>query len=625
MSDLINFESPKQQTNSNLLPSPLIPAPVELPKVNEQRESNDSGISCINRRSLENNPFDVIMKKVTDYEKNKEDPFERVIEEAAIIDTDLVLEENDASIITDLNNTNLIADTCTNAGLAFENCDSGNVSLTSCNNNNLSILNDSALNDSLLDHRKTIRTKDNEIDSVLKNDRYSFKPCIDDEPRSTRSYSSASSNKQDFYLPSNSIKYDGLKNHGSVFSLPSKISDISLAPSKIKLSSDLPALKATSFTKDDKSQKFNDKSDLIKKFNAIKKRMSFEVDLSKNEKKETFSTKMNVEKLVDINTSSNTIFKVSKIIILCSRLKHILTFNFNIFRIVNPMIMILYVTKLKLWQKLLRNLRLIKNVSNELLILNINVYVLNLDLFFCVTASVSSSIDKDLLLKTKLKFDRNKETVDNLIDLPTSPTKIINVKMDKKPDTNEDQILANDNVKDLENEFIDENDCNQKAKATALLLDLQKIINKKSNPSASKVLNDLEKILGVKCDSTEILKNCLQSSSQNKVTSNLDLHEQNYDRENRAESKFVDNKVEDKSKIIESENKVDLENADQMIVKNLLTNLSGIVKKKDEDNIDDFIKSLNLILNVANELSTKNKDSVKSGIDETKIVKVSLL
>ncbi|XP_031780124.1 uncharacterized protein DDB_G0288805 [Nasonia vitripennis] len=195
MSDLIDFESPNTN-NGPLLASPLIPVPQ-----NNAQVANGAGphfSEADKRRSMENNPFDMVMKKITEYEKNREDPFERVCEKAmmglgeskddlvtkrnrrysdilkmnkTVDETDInfdvclseekdkmALEDNDISIITDLNNTNLIGDGVDGRRVvASWSCDNKmipNVNIFSPPHPNpdLSILNTSAMDDSLLDH-----------------------------------------------------------------------------------------------------------------------------------------------------------------------------------------------------------------------------------------------------------------------------------------------------------------------------------------------------------------------------------------------------------------------------------------------------------------------------------------
>ncbi|CAB0030544.1 unnamed protein product [Trichogramma brassicae] len=105
MSDLINFESPSPSTSGGSgssdgceqqqrrrchnqpghLASPLIPAPtLVLAAAPNDDDDTHSSSDLILRRSLgENNPFDVVSRKANDYERNRDDPFERVMSAAA--------------------------------------------------------------------------------------------------------------------------------------------------------------------------------------------------------------------------------------------------------------------------------------------------------------------------------------------------------------------------------------------------------------------------------------------------------------------------------------------------------------------------------------------------------------
>ena len=206
MSDLIDFDSPTTN-NALLLASPLIPGPETSKSSNDASSTSGAGTQFTEfdkRRSMENNPFDMVMKEITEYEKNKEDPFERVIEKAkgysgrvsielkddfvprctrhynilkmnkTLDETEtnldlsfkgkkspLVQEDNEMSIIMDLNNTNLISDMVNERRMSeMWSCDNKipNISVSSvATNADLSILNVSAMNDSLLD----LNTKDN--------------------------------------------------------------------------------------------------------------------------------------------------------------------------------------------------------------------------------------------------------------------------------------------------------------------------------------------------------------------------------------------------------------------------------------------------------------------------------
>lgn len=184
MSDLIDFEGPNAASN-NSLASPLIPAPEPATRTPAPEAASSSSTSCGSsssagctagaaspdfgekRRSTDNNPFDLVMRKITDYERNREDPFERVIEKAKgqerrsnMLRT---VEEpppaadvtQDISIITDLNNTNLIGDAAADGSqvAASWGCDDTRtvpgISVQACDAD-LSILNTSAMNDSWL-------------------------------------------------------------------------------------------------------------------------------------------------------------------------------------------------------------------------------------------------------------------------------------------------------------------------------------------------------------------------------------------------------------------------------------------------------------------------------------------
>jgi hypothetical protein len=456
MSDLIDFESPNPNNIELSLPSPLIPAPENLK--NDGVILNEAGPQIgenEKRQSIENNPFDMVMKKIIDYEKNKEDPFETVIEKAnkcnsklsdstdifnsqytkyidnikvsmtlketeTNIDIPILEGEDDMSIITDLNNTNLISDN-TNENQVIASLSNDNniipsicISPTSCNKD-LSLLNNSSMNDSLLDQDSNIKieTKNLQTDftnclksvsqyNCLGNKNLSLQvqnrrsmsasdasksnffeedclwksahSSIFDDPfnkafrknslRSTVSYNSSYSSNQ-FDLSNNKQNLERQISNNSVFSGLSNISAIPLDPaiktrhnrfcsenSVFSGISNLSTISTNNFVSSSDSSVFSndtlnkgfinsriqstnstdkspskscDKSDLIKKFFEIKTRMSIkEIEQSKIENKkgkiERNNLKYNItqtekkqssdEKLIDIDSSFNSIFRV---------------------------------------------------------------------------------------------------------------------------------------------------------------------------------------------------------------------------------------------------------------------------------------------------------------------------
>ena len=202
MSDLIDLESPdgKKVTGSKLV-SPLIPAPSKSPNDNKI-ESPTACINYVNRNSIDNNPFDNALHETVVYSRKQDDPFEVVHEKAlnynntlkpSTMEDNLTLKKSkranvlkmnkslgdsplkgelnnsksqrmslsnaETSIIQDLNDTNLLDEKPieTNTGIhekfQFFN---GRLVPKLCidpqvSSQNSSILNNSAMNDSLID------------------------------------------------------------------------------------------------------------------------------------------------------------------------------------------------------------------------------------------------------------------------------------------------------------------------------------------------------------------------------------------------------------------------------------------------------------------------------------------
>ncbi|XP_033331345.2 uncharacterized protein LOC117223252 [Megalopta genalis] len=124
------------------------------------------------------------------------------------------------------------------------------------------------------------------------------------------------------------------------------------------------------------------------------------------------------------------------------------------------------------------------------------------------------------------------DEVDNLIELPTSPN-INNVNSSHEKVTHcKDSVLhenTNDNVKDLEKELIDPISTEKRVTAATLLLDLKELINTENNTEANKLLENLERALGISWESnTELLSTYLNltnnlAKSPQKLNNDLEM------------------------------------------------------------------------------------------------------
>lgn len=110
---------------------------------------------------------------------------------------------------------------------------------------------------------------------------------------------------------------------------------------------------------------------------------------------------------------------------------------------------------------------------------------------------------------------------DNLIDLPNSPIKRDTEKDGEtetsavnKSSSSSDAKSEKSMIKELETEFIAPE---KKVLASSLLLELENLVKSEGNPEAVKLLENLEKALGVNCGSnSELLESCF--STKNDLT-----------------------------------------------------------------------------------------------------------
>jgi hypothetical protein len=228
------------------------------------------------------------------------------------------------------------------------------------------------------------------------------------------------------------------------------------------------------------------------------------------------------------------------------------------------------------------------------------------------------------------------ETVDNLIDLPVSPLKNtllpkVNVTTEKHVETN--VIFSKDNIKELENEFIDKKNGNKKAITARLLLDLEKLIKEDNNPDAYKILNDLQKLLGMECDNnSEILQLHLQNINSCPITTENKNIDELYLCTNTDNSNY---ELNTSKKNVLNDNKINFFNSKEILVNkqnntnsNLKLNVNGLKEnisdnkikinefqytKKNKKNLDNLSESENLagiLINTLNNfVDEKNKNS----------------
>ncbi|KAJ8668066.1 hypothetical protein QAD02_009729 [Eretmocerus hayati] len=726
MSDLINFDGPDKDAVASL-PSPLIPSPESPPE--DAVESTEAGpqfpVKGNNRGSLDNNPFDAVMKKVTEYEKNKEDPFERVVVNAMgstateeydcfakpldpptstrskilnKTDSDmnlirkeqnrLVQEDNDISIITDLNNTNLISDTVDGIQIvASWSCDKTFPDSGSANAD-LSILNNSGMDCSLLDHSKSemkeLHVSGNNRARSNSYQSFAIPPQVSQEfVRRSLSVSDAlrdSSDPRDntnnahmsvFDNPMNNAfrrasadidssvftSFERRTNNSSVFSSLSNVSTIPAdSLNKIRRErfhsdnsvysgiSNLSIIPTDNLTLPTDSSGFCDtinkgfivetsklsssatsgttpskKSDIIKKFYELKKRMS----LSQSEpqkvgggtdEKSVTEREVLYPQLVDVvSDETPRVGEIPK-----------------------------------------ENTQIQTNFDN---IISHEAIVLAEKFKKIVSTEQSNLNPDDDLMRAQPDFDvlppSDDESVDNLIELSSSPVKLP-PQMKEKPKISDEE--SQNDIKALEHEFIEQKESCKNAEAAALLLSLEKVLRVDDNPEACKVLGDLQKVLGINCESNaEILKLCIQNAKESPTAKNhenaSDLHT-NVSKEGKQKGENMSANTDSPSRLntvaIETEcNKEDIDCGDlnedckveeepmnrnaedvvresnqnsddpletQDLTSNFLQTLNQIVNDKNEDVAVDILKSLSTVLDMATKLRTKSKSKIETEI-----------
>ncbi|EGI65574.1 hypothetical protein G5I_05964 [Acromyrmex echinatior] len=150
----------------------------------------------------------------------------------------------------------------------------------------------------------------------------------------------------------------------------------------------------------------------------------------------------------------------------------------------------------------------------------------------------SGSIEDDFISNNTLWMSEllpafeDEPVVNDLIDLPVSPER--NLKDIKNSDTKQSPASvdsAEENIfKEMESPFT--NSSVVKQNITSLLLDLRKLV-KESNPKAKKLLDDLENILDINYkNNTELLVTCFNTS--NKSQSSLKISSESIERFNKS-------------------------------------------------------------------------------------------
>ena len=626
MCDLIDLNSPDRKGFlSSRLASPLIPAPTDSTCSNYNKRTNEPSSQMLGKReSLENNPFDMVLHKTTEYIQKKDDPFEVTLEKAlrpkykrnASLRTcsydfsdDYILKHkkrnhklkmnktlDEALINEELNGRDTLAKQISNDSMqvnlstSSNDFKSDNVNFSFSTNSpivpvielqdvNLSILNQSIMNDTLFDAGKELNKE--QTKASLQNDMSTEAGRINLDqipisdtclkvPKLRRSFSQGEtiSPKRSQYLnqislieplrtgsrSSNSVSSNSLdllnrgfwKSHSSgnsVFSSLSNVSAItklnsvsSITSSSMMLSngtfnrsfiescsSDAPDNakqgERTDFTEERNVVLNGTRSsmaDLSHRFNKLKTK-ALELQNSEKEGNEVTANFSN-----DVNECV-TVMKKDEECDVNDKLIDVDVFtpemNFTKEHCKNS------ISDTSSDSVFLEGNKMNKSIFHEAKLLARTFEELALK------TSSGSSID-DLItnnlswtLELLPAFD-DEALVDNLIELPLSPcVNGVNSRSEKAADCTENNSptekheepvvkKVEEDMKDIEMELIETISTEKRITAATLLSDLKNLVTTEKNTRANKLLENLEKVLGVNWDNnTELLTTCLTTTN----------------------------------------------------------------------------------------------------------------
>ncbi|XP_050453341.1 putative uncharacterized protein DDB_G0282133 [Cataglyphis hispanica] len=605
MCDLIDLNSPdaKGSLDPTKLASPLIPAPKS---VESNGEINSLMITEKRRESDGNNPFDRVLHETVEYATKKDDPFEMMLQRAlkskrkgnidlrarsvnfaddftpkskkrylktrnktldgSLLENKLDVSNGDNKVEmrkeTDSFNMRNI-DVCDNnmiiEPLSYKDNDES-ISMPKQSNKivvnpeslELSILNQSAMNDTLLETVPKFQKDDNipfflEKDTLFKefillpnnNLKRSLSQGTGRSPTlsylNRRSQSVTNDEKKisqnDYNIAPSFLDkgfFESRCNEQSVFSTLSNVSSIAKLNSISSISSsvlsvdtmnhaflDSNSLKASqekintsdnSVEMKSKQYNFSDLAERLEKLKCamngtinISNKIDAESDFIKEENKQTTN-----DKLIDVDVflpEENTSKERNKSSSSATSLESVFT-DTN-----------------KANKSIMDEAKLLSKTFEEL----------------ALRTDSGSSIDDDLISNNTLWMSEllpafeDDLVVDNLIELPISPEKssrgIRN--SDKEQSlTNIDNVDEN-SLKEIEPQFTD---CVQRTVVTSLLADLRKLIKVENNPQVNKLLDNLENVLDTNCkNNTELLVTCLNLSNEwrspKKISSDIEKSE----------------------------------------------------------------------------------------------------
>ncbi|CAK9798114.1 hypothetical protein ANTPLA_LOCUS1434 [Anthophora plagiata] len=623
MCDLIDLNSPDRKDLLNAkLASPLIPVPTDSLCHNYNSSTNETNSIITGKRdSLENNPFDMVLHKTTEYIQKKDDPFEVTLEQALTLNcedrtcsldltNDAVKQKpckqklklnkalNKSLIDNELNYCNMSSAKISNETVIV---DSNNTN--TLNNNlqskdviptidiqdyDLSILKQSMMNDTLFEGDK--ESNKNQIKSTLQN----------------KMFIRTKKDNGQFPYPSTALKVSKLRRSLSQGeNIPPRkteyLNQISLIePLRINSDSENNIYSSNSlnllnegFLKShySGSSVFSSLSNIssIHRLNSVSSTINSSTVLSNgtmnrsflescsSEKSENIKLSENMDLNKDIKsvflTSNNSIISVGNI--LTKRSISDLTDRFNKLKANTSEI---YIPENSLNSKDEHACSSPNDIKDCVTVMeknencDINNKLIDVDVFspdiHCTKEHSKSSlsdtssdsvflkgnkIDKSIFNEAKLlartfeelafktssgssiddlitsnsswtsellpAFD---DEVENLIELPISPVGSDTKSKDEKVENSNSHIDKNkelsnkvkENVKDLEMELAEVIYTEKRLTAATLLLDLKKLIKTENNVEANKLVENLEKTLGINCkNNTELLTTYLNATN----------------------------------------------------------------------------------------------------------------
>ncbi|CAL7951847.1 unnamed protein product [Xylocopa violacea] len=629
MCDLIDLNSSDtKNVLSSKLASPLIPVPTDTRYNNYNVRSNEPSSLAIGKRdSLENNPFDMVLHKTTEFIQKQEDPFEVILEKALevkcekngsqrkgsldltanyspkqkmhrqksklnktlseLITSDKLNRNNAAnkmfneSVVDDFNDANIL-NTDIKSHIVIPTIEVEDV--------NLSILNQSVMNDTLFEAEK--ESSQNQIKSTSQNtmlidthkDIKEISLSTFNVPKVRRSLSQGEvilpkksqylnqislveplrigSDSGSIISTPNSLKIlnEGfLKTHSSESSIFSTLSNISSIP---KLNSVSSMINSSLTTNGTMNRTFLDSCSLEK---AEITKLSDNVDFNKEIKSilPTVKTSVSLVGNTSIKSSiSDLTERLNKLKMKVSEIHIPKDSNAD--------------NKDEYKCNVLNNVKECESTVEKIDKCDVNDKLIDVDVFIpdancskehCSSSSSDTSSDsvfvegnkinksilqeakflartfEELAMKTSSgssiddlitnnsswtlellpAFD-DEASVENLIELPTSPyrndTKSKSEKTTEHEDdeshTNKKEVSnrVEEKIKDLEMEFVHPISAEKRLTAATLLLDLKQLIKTEKNIEADKLVENLEKALGVNCDNnTELLTTCLNATN----------------------------------------------------------------------------------------------------------------